>query len=132
MIRRPPRSTLTDTLFPYTTLFRSAALAGELRALISEAKVSLPASAFAEPVGDEASLVTRTRSLRREIAILIEAGHTSGIESLSQAVHDRVLAFASVQLKRERAWVEPMGFEGGAAKLTPVEEQLQKIGRAHA
>src|SRR3546814_17462298 len=25
MIRRPPRSTRTDTLFPYTTLFRSAA-----------------------------------------------------------------------------------------------------------
>src|SRR3546814_13204567 len=25
MIRRPPRSTSTDTLFPYTTLFRSAA-----------------------------------------------------------------------------------------------------------
>src|SRR3546814_13017265 len=23
MLRRPPRSTLTDTLFPYTTLFRS-------------------------------------------------------------------------------------------------------------
>src|SRR3546814_19092996 len=27
MIRRPPRATRTDTLFPYTTLFRSAALA---------------------------------------------------------------------------------------------------------
>src|SRR3546814_3247253 len=26
MIRRPPRSTRTDTLFPYTTLFRSADL----------------------------------------------------------------------------------------------------------
>src|SRR3546814_998945 len=26
MIRRPPRSTRTDTLFPYTTLFRSAML----------------------------------------------------------------------------------------------------------
>src|SRR3546814_11962572 len=26
MIRRPPRSTRTDTLFPYTTLFRSAAI----------------------------------------------------------------------------------------------------------
>src|SRR3546814_6956211 len=25
MIRRPPRSTRTDTLFPYTTLFRSSA-----------------------------------------------------------------------------------------------------------
>src|SRR3546814_6014766 len=29
MIRRPPRSTRTDTLFPYTTLFRSATLAGD-------------------------------------------------------------------------------------------------------
>src|SRR3546814_11582402 len=28
MIRRPPRSTRTDTLFPYTTLFRSPAAAG--------------------------------------------------------------------------------------------------------
>src|SRR3546814_16723513 len=30
MIRRPPRSTRTDTLFPYTTLFRSGALACHL------------------------------------------------------------------------------------------------------
>src|SRR3546814_8614768 len=29
MIRRPPRSTRTDTLFPYTTLFRSVAVAGQ-------------------------------------------------------------------------------------------------------
>src|SRR3546814_2101382 len=28
MIRRPPRSTRTDTLFPYTTLFRSFGLNG--------------------------------------------------------------------------------------------------------
>src|SRR3546814_17879409 len=28
MIRRPPRSTRTDTLFPYTTLFRSALIVG--------------------------------------------------------------------------------------------------------
>src|SRR3546814_12415560 len=30
MTRRPPRSTRTDTLFPYTTLFRSAELQGFL------------------------------------------------------------------------------------------------------
>src|SRR3546814_2330060 len=30
MIRRPPRSTRTDTLFPYTTLFRSFLLADEI------------------------------------------------------------------------------------------------------
>src|SRR3546814_3108825 len=29
MIRRPPRSTRTDTLFPYTTLFRSLAITGK-------------------------------------------------------------------------------------------------------
>src|SRR3546814_15629826 len=28
MIRRPPRSTRTDTLFPYTTLFRSSGTIG--------------------------------------------------------------------------------------------------------
>src|SRR3546814_6007327 len=31
MLRRPPRSTRTDTLFPYTTRFRSAIGKGELR-----------------------------------------------------------------------------------------------------
>src|SRR3546814_11222883 len=31
MIRRPPRSTRTDTLFPYTTLFRSERLRTALR-----------------------------------------------------------------------------------------------------
>src|SRR3546814_18887334 len=32
MIRRPPRSTRTDTLFPYTTLFRSPAPGDEANA----------------------------------------------------------------------------------------------------
>src|SRR3546814_2727964 len=33
MIRRPPRSTRTDTLFPYTTLFRSLAVDQQQRRL---------------------------------------------------------------------------------------------------
>src|SRR3546814_10529089 len=37
MIRRPPRSTRTDTLFPYTTLFRSkAGLVGMSKAMAAE------------------------------------------------------------------------------------------------
>src|SRR3546814_5127346 len=36
MIRRPPRSTRTDTLFPYTTLFRS--FEGRSRVVIDDAK----------------------------------------------------------------------------------------------
>src|SRR3546814_12697555 len=34
MIRRPPRSTRTDTLFPYTTLFRSAHVLNGLDGLL--------------------------------------------------------------------------------------------------
>src|SRR3546814_8919047 len=34
MIRRPPRSTRTDTLFPYTTLFRSGEDTGAIKAAI--------------------------------------------------------------------------------------------------
>src|SRR3546814_6745495 len=37
MIRRPPRSTRTDTLFPYTTLFRSGAM-GEQHGLLVAAQ----------------------------------------------------------------------------------------------
>src|SRR3546814_19591573 len=35
MIRRPPRSTRTDTLFPYTTLFRSVTLADDYPTVVS-------------------------------------------------------------------------------------------------
>src|SRR3546814_8826344 len=44
MIRRPPRSTRTDTLFPYTTLFRSQMASG----LPAFAVVGLPDKAVGE------------------------------------------------------------------------------------
>src|SRR3546814_10467832 len=40
MIRRPPRSTRTDKLFPYTTLFRSRLMSQELRKLTGNIKRS--------------------------------------------------------------------------------------------
>src|SRR3546814_11547331 len=43
MIRRPPRSTRTDTLFPYTTLFRSACCASG-RLSSSSCPLSMPPS----------------------------------------------------------------------------------------
>src|SRR3546814_18143364 len=36
MVRRPPRSTRTDTLFPYTTLFRSASRQPRERQVLDE------------------------------------------------------------------------------------------------
>src|SRR3546814_16879625 len=44
MIRRPPRSTRTDTLFPYTTLFRSHLKTGSLRDVRAVAGYVLGAS----------------------------------------------------------------------------------------
>src|SRR3546814_3307106 len=38
MIRRPPRSTRTDTLFPYTTLFRSGAGTFDVFAVVGAAE----------------------------------------------------------------------------------------------
>src|SRR3546814_4333650 len=48
MIRRPPRSTRTDTLFPYTTLFRSAGWGGvPLESARAVTTPSQPPPAFA-------------------------------------------------------------------------------------
>src|SRR3546814_1812552 len=45
MIRRPPRSTRTDTLFPYTTLFRSPVSDAE-GAFLAEAADQIRVDAF--------------------------------------------------------------------------------------
>src|SRR3546814_14530697 len=53
MIRRPPRSTRTDTLFPYTTLFRS----------VSELWQYVPATAVSLYLAGLAGLWIRRRSM---------------------------------------------------------------------
>src|SRR3546814_4363933 len=40
MLRRPPRSTRTDTLFPYTTLFRSPETCRALKAWLKRADIT--------------------------------------------------------------------------------------------
>src|SRR3546814_18925114 len=57
MIRRPPRSTRTDTLFPYTTLFRS--MAGEQR-LFDLRRTAL--------TGEQAQLAERIQQFQQQIA----------------------------------------------------------------
>src|SRR3546814_14764615 len=68
MIPRPPRSTLTDTLFPYTTLFRSAGhnrvQDGEVGAATQQDRVRIVGRAAADEgrVGDR-RVLTRDRIL---------------------------------------------------------------------
>src|SRR3546814_4207409 len=79
MIRRPPRSTRTDTLFPYTTLFRSV-LAGN--AAIERSRERR------RPIGTK-SLALRRQHLRSE-------EHTSELQSLMR------ISYAVFCLKKKK------------------------------
>src|SRR3546814_15055267 len=58
MIRRPPRSTRTDTLFPDTTLFRSASSSIEW-SMYEERRVISPGVFVTMPLSRDVSLTTR-------------------------------------------------------------------------
>src|SRR3546814_6437735 len=77
MIRRPPRSTRTDTLFPYTTLFRSVLIAERLGVTPAE---SIPCGvALGIPPNRSA------RTLSRWVETALEQRseeHTSELQSL--------------------------------------------------
>src|SRR3546814_19722161 len=66
MIRRPPRSTRTDILFPYTTLFRSD---GARRLLARPLRVAYPI----------VSVSQRPWSCPRALSVLVE--HRRGLDS---------------------------------------------------
>src|SRR3546814_6275554 len=70
MIRRPPRSTRTDTLFPSTTLFRSALAnrsdASARRAMAGEQRLfDLRRTAL---TGEQAQLAERIQQFQQQIA----------------------------------------------------------------
>src|SRR3546814_3434855 len=88
MIRRPPRSTRTDTLFPYTTLFRSQRAVGiavvifvyvllfEIDGGGSDAVIGLEIDLAGEMRGRVA------RPSEPEAAVLRSEEHTSELQSL--------------------------------------------------
>src|SRR3546814_7783173 len=75
MIRRPPRSTRTDTLFPYPTLFRSS---GNFGTVIRRNYPVAIANKFGAPIANE--LITIVGCLCTPIDRSEE--HTSELQSL--------------------------------------------------
>src|SRR3546814_7816123 len=74
MIRRPPRSTRTDTLFPYTTLFRSHSRLTEPGMLLTKKTAAAP---------DTAAESLFVQSLRRGMSQALRSEeHTSELQSL--------------------------------------------------
>src|SRR3546814_5534271 len=78
MIRRPPRSTRTDTLFPYTTLFRSI-LAGRRPGAVD-------ALAAAHGVADKCLVRVAGRPM---IAHVLESAAVSGAGKIFVSTHHR-------------------------------------------
>src|SRR3546814_1557835 len=91
MIRRPPRSTRTDTLLPYTTHFRSigeeqARLEAEITAKGAndlERQIEIAMDALRLPPGD-ADVTTLSGGERRRVALRSEE-HTSELQSLMRS-----------------------------------------------
>src|SRR3546814_7787585 len=77
MIRRPPRSTRTDTLFPYTTLFRSPRRRLDMRIIAYVPIDPVLARGLADivedrrPVGDRLRLGPRFEGIAQRVHIRI-------------------------------------------------------------
>src|SRR3546814_1021604 len=86
MIRRPPRSTRTDTLFPYTTLFRS----GELRIDDSTGPFHSRAQCRAMAATVISDLSSRKHPAARRMLLmeLRSEEHTSELQSLMRISYD--------------------------------------------
>src|SRR3546814_3630384 len=89
MIRRPPRSTRTDTLFPYTTLFRSGKLIPLIGLLEEFGAQQLFEWVKVEPSGDDFASITRLEQFGPKPSNpMLNAGairseeHTSELQSL--------------------------------------------------
>src|SRR3546814_1670903 len=79
MIRRPPRSTRTDTLFPYTTLFRSAV--ADAKKVTEDTKTSSPGPTPAPTSAKKSASVPEHFSLRLS-GLARSEEHTSELQSL--------------------------------------------------
>src|SRR3546814_10040358 len=92
MKRRPPRSTRTDTLFPYTTLFRSTDEAALFRAIRTTAKYT-PCGNLAVPRHARKNVHKRRR---RASAVGRSEEHTSELQSLMR------ISYAVFCLKKKK------------------------------
>src|SRR3546814_20388705 len=89
MIRRPPRSTRTDTLFPYTTLFRSVLDTVETEGVLP---ADLPRKAVAvEPPRDPAH-----GDLATNAAVVIATGATTNPRALVAQIYKMLGALEGV------------------------------------
>src|SRR3546814_17211888 len=86
MIRRPPRSTRTDTLFPYTTLFRSARDRTRLKLALRGKRLGLQLSEIRALIDMYDGLGDSTPQLRQYLDVL--AKHRVALEQQRRDLED--------------------------------------------
>src|SRR3546814_3292046 len=97
MVRRPPRSTRTDTLFPYTTLFRSElAGGGDLGPLTRGCKRPLTWCCSSKSSCDPAEEVAERRGFYSCYYRRRSEEHTSELQSLMR------ISYAVFCLKKKK------------------------------
>src|SRR3546814_5412682 len=96
MIRPPPRSTLTDTLFPYTTLFRSLPAGTPIRVVLGDSHAALFAHGIAEPGRVKATIGTGSSLMAANCRRSEE--HTSELLSLMR------ISYAVFCLKKKKTY----------------------------
>src|SRR3546814_20662153 len=106
MIRRPPRSTRTDTLFPYTTLFRSAALhpavdSGDRRARGDPGHHDVPAVP-PEPAGDRPGAAAGVQD--HAVAVHVHHGAVRG-GSAALLYNQQYTFYREAAIVRTSVWV---------------------------
>src|SRR3546814_3160659 len=103
MIRRPPRSTRTDTLFPYTTLFRSvgAAYAGRDQAKPPELQPRPPAVRRPAPLPGRMPLGAGRHLRNRHRARVLGALHGRSEEHTSELQSLMRISYAVFCLKKK-------------------------------
>src|SRR3546814_9676532 len=95
MIRRPPRSTRTDTLFPYTTLFRS--LEGSPALILGRRSDVIASNALARALfTDWEAIPPRERNYARWMLLSRSEEHTSELQSLMR------ISYAVFCLKKKK------------------------------
>src|SRR3546814_9219290 len=124
MIRRPSRSTRTDTLFPYTTLFRSDGLS----VIDAEGGADGAGRKLEQLAGDEGLAgILANRQLLMQIGA-DPGGHVGGDRTLAEQVDRDAARGARVGVDALRSVRAHFGVE----RLRPVHAvDLVQIGRAH-
>src|SRR3546814_8260019 len=122
MIRRPPRSTRTDTLFPYTTLFRSK---DELVALSAQVEgASSSQSALSAELGELRIYLRRSEEHTSELQSLMRISYavfclkqkntpspnytTTSLPHLTRYVSETLTAFCTLTRPSHNTKITPV------------------------